>query len=543
MQKNNFDSETEAYKKVIESDPLNINACFILANIYNENNKYISAIEYYNKAIALNPAYAIIYNNLGIAYAKNNEHAKAVKSFEKAVELGHKEITTYNYTGISYNRLEIYDKALECFNKALNIDPNFAGTYIYLGNCYNDTEKFDKAIESYKIAIKLNPVNFEAYNNLGNSYKETEEYDTAIECYNRALELNPDHIETFINIGVSYYCKNDFDKAEKYYKKAIEYNPEYGEAYNNLSTIYRMKGDFERGWELFEQRFNLRPDNKNRLALPAIDQPAWTGSSIKNKTVYVYWEQGFGDTLMFVRYLPVLAAMGARVLFKPQKELETLLRQNNLNAEIISPFAVDSSVKFDEHVSLMSLPGILKTDLTNIPYSEGYLKADPEKEKFYKEKYFNNDKFKIGIFWQGNPKGFKRRAAKPEYFYKFAKLENVQLYSLQKGYGTEQLKEIPEEINIIDLGSGFNDYSDTAAAITNLDLVITIDTSVAHLSAALQKETWIMLNFDNEWRWLLEGETTPWYKHIKLFRQKCKSDREESFEKALEELKIKIKNI
>lgn len=545
MQKNNIDTDIEAYKKAIESDPLNINACFILGNIYNENNKFSQAIEYYNKAIEINPAYAIIYNNLGIAYAQNNEHNKAVKSFEKAIELGHNEINTYNYAGISYNRLELYEKALEYFNKALNIDPNFASTYIYMGNCYYDEEKFDKAIECFQIALKLSPDSFEAYNNLGNSYKEAEEYDLAINCYNRVLQINPDFFEAFINLGASYYCKRDFDKAEAYYKKAIEYKPDYGEAYNNLSTVYRMKADFEKGWELFEWRFKLRADNKNRLILPDIEQPAWNGSSIKDKTIYVYWEQGFGDTLMFVRYLPVLAAMGARVLFKPQKELEKFLRQNDLSAEIISPFAVDSNVKFDEHISLMSIPGILKTDLTNIPYSEGYLKANPEKTKVYFDKYFNNDKFKIGVFWQGSPRGFKRRATKLENFYKFAKIKNVQLYSLQKGYGIEQLKEIPEEINIIDLGSEFSDYSDTAAAIANLDLVITIDTSVAHLSAAMQKETWVMLNADNEWRWLVEGETTNWYKNIRLFRQKCKNNWEETFENVFEELnnKIIIKNI
>ena len=410
-----------------------------------------------------------------------------------------------------------------------------AGNLNELAMVHKNRKEFNLVIEKLEKAILFDPANPNFYINLGFAYINSTEYEKAIEAYSRVIELNPDDAVFYNNLGVCYYKNYQFDLAIDNYNKAISLRPDFVEAYSNLSHLYIMNGNFEEGWKYYEWRFKQK--ELQHLNIPKFQTPVWdSNNSIKNKTIYVYWEQGYGDTLMFCRYLPVLHAMGAKVLFKPQPALENLLRENDLKAEIISPSVSDETIQFDEYASLMSLPYLLKTTLENIPYPEGYLKADPEKVKIYKEKYFNNNLFKVGIFWQGNPKGMKERATDLKNFYKLSEIENVELYSLQKGYGIEQLKELPDSIKITDLGSVFNDYSDTAAAISNLDLVITIDTSVAHLAAAMNKPTWILLPYFPEWRWIRDREDTPWYKSIKLFKQKERNNWEEVMDRVCKEL-------
>ena len=227
------------------------------------------------------------------------------------------------------------------------------------------------------------------------------------------------------------------------------------------------------------------------------------------KTIYVYAEQGFGDTIMFSRYIPLLENISKKVIFRPQVQLKELFENNFPNVKILDDSIADEDIQFDAHIPLLSLPLMFKTDLSSIPFSEGYLKADPDKINFYKNKYFCNEKYKIGIFWNADHRYVPEKSISLSYFYRFAQLQNIELYSLQKGYGREQLKDLPDSIKITDMGAGFNDYSDTAAAIANLDLLITVDTSVAHLAGAMNKPRLVIASCRTEWRWMLDREDTP----------------------------------
>ncbi|MEI7474855.1 MAG: tetratricopeptide repeat protein [bacterium] len=534
LNNSDFNNAIDYFRKMIELDSDNFMPYFYLGNTYNQLNKNNEAIEFYLKAIELNPTLGSIHTNIAITYVKENKFKQAIEHYKKSIEFNPYNADTFMYLGVAQQSTEEFDESIESIKKALELDPNHYESYIQIANTYELKEDYETAIVYYEKAINLNPDNIAAYNNLGVVYFKLEEYDLAILNYKKSLEINPDYVETYINLGVVHFLRRDLIKARECYNKAIELNPDMPEAYINTAATYLIEKNFEEGWKYYEWRFKKK--NARNLYLPKTNKPLWDGKNPENKTIYVYYEQGFGDTLMFARYLPYLNSLGAKVIFKPQAPLVSLLRQSDLNSEIIGTFVEDDSFEYDAHIPLMSLPNVLKTNIDTIPYPEGYLKSEPEKVQEYKEKYFNNDKFKVGIFWQGNPKGMKKRASKLEHFLPLADIPNVKLYSLQKGFGIEQLEELPKNVDIVNMGAVFKSYSDTAAAIENLDLVITIDTSVAHLSASLQKPTWIALHSDHEWRWFLDEDTTPWYKSARLFKQKNKDNWNELFQRISLEL-------
>ncbi|HBH18812.1 MAG TPA: hypothetical protein DDX14_07755, partial [Cyanobacteria bacterium UBA9579] len=438
----------------------------------------------------------------------------SIACFEKVIQLNPDYAEGYYNLGNSLQEKGEFEKAQLCFQKSVELKSDFTEAYNNLGLILSKQLQFDKAMEYYKKAIDLDPDYCDSYINLGSALNEKGQSEEARKYFHKALEIKPDFAEAYINLGKSFYLSTDLEESEECYQKALLIKPEYADAYFGLALINLLKGNFDKGWEYYEYRFSLY--DQKFLKKPAFTKPKWAGESLQNKTILIHHEQGFGDSLQFVRYLPVLHSMGAKVLFKSPKELEELLKQSDLKAEIIN----NSIVEYDMYAYLMSMPYYLKTDSENIPFKDKYLKANPEKINDYREKYFKTDKFKVGIFWQGRKwYGDKNRSLPLEYFIKLSQLKNIQLYSLQKGDGIEQLENIPSGIDIINLGKTFNDFSDTAAAIENLDLFITIDTSVAHLSAGLGIPTWILLPFTPEWRWGINTNESYWYDSVKLFRQ------------------------
>jgi hypothetical protein len=291
----------------------------------------------------------------------------------------------------------------------------------------------------------------------------------------------------------------------------------------NLGGMLVKKRNFEEGWKYFESRLDFFPHHK--LLFPPDLKPKWDSSqSIEGKTIYVYpasYEFGYGDSIMFVRYLPLLKNMGANVICKTQPGLVKFFRENDLGAEIIDNSVSDDELKFDYQLPYMSMPYAFNVNPDNIS-AKAYLKADPQKVQYYKEKFFNNDNFKVGIVWKTNVVTFKHAfnlIPHISLFSEIAKIPNVKLYSIQKGEAERELNELPDGMEVINLGQTFNDFADTAAAIENLDLLISIDTSVAHLSGGLGKRTWILLPYAPNWRWHLDSEDSPWYKNARLFRQ------------------------
>jgi len=473
------------YKEILEIDPCNPDALHLLGVIFTGRQEYEKALNYIKKAINLRKS-ANYFSSLAKVYTCQS------------------------------NNLE----AINCYMQLINIDPNCVEAYNNMGNLLVCLNKTDEAIACYITAIKINPDYVNSYYNLGNTLLNNNEIDSAKNFYNLAIKLKPDYAEAYYNLGAAFHFENNIRKAINYYEKAVSLKPDCLEVYYNLSSAYLIEKDFEKGWEIFRKIRQMK--QKNKKIDESLLKIQWNGESLEGKTIYVFHEQGIGDTIFSARYLPLLNSMGAKVKLKPQAGLEKLFRQSDFDIEVIDNSVPEEYIDFDTHISMYYMLSILNMNTQHIPFPDGYLKVDKQKSEYYRQKYFNNDKFKTGIVWQGNPKfkNDKKRSISLKELYPLADIPEIKLYSLQKGSGSEQLLELPENLEIIDIGNSFNDFSDTAAAIDNLDLLISVDTSVVHLAGALGKPAWVLIPYSPDWRWFLESDESVWYKSIKLFRQK-----------------------
>ncbi|HBH18159.1 MAG TPA: hypothetical protein DDX14_04345, partial [Cyanobacteria bacterium UBA9579] len=463
------------------------------------------------------------------------------------IEVNPDYFQAYLNLGILLAEKERLDDSIACFEKVINLNPDYAEGYYNLGNSYRSKDSLlylnhtgdvylHKAKECYRKTIELMPDFAEAYNNLAIILNIDGEKEEAIAYFKKSIELKPDYKDAYINLGDMYRYQNNPIKAIECCKKVLEIDPDEPDANCNMGLAYFMLKDLDNGWKCMEYRDKTK--EKIWMNIPKFSQPRLKSlESVKDKTIYVYYEQGLGDAIQFVRYLPLLSNAGAKIIYKPQSGLEQLFKQSDLKAEIIDNSTPDDSVQFDMFVPLMSLPYLFKTNLDNVPCSSGYLKADPEKVREYQEKYFKCNELKIGINWHCRNTfraDTNRSISDISSFFDIARLDKVKLYSLQKGDGAEQLNNL--DIEIVDLGKTFNDFSDTAAAIENLDLVISVDTSVAHLAGSLGKPAWILLQYSPDWRWFLDTETTIWYDSVRLFRQQKPGNWDEVMDRVYNEL-------
>ena len=519
--KRELDKAAETYKKVINTgtEPLGV-AYANLGTIFNTKKDIIRAAYFFEKSLEFKPGNPDIYNALGAIYSKLNNFNKAELYYKKLAELNPDAPHSHNNLGNFYFSKGELDKAIECYNHAIKLKPDFADSYNNIGSAFHSKKKYDKALEYYNKAIELKPDYPDPYNNIGTLLFNQDRLEEAAEYYKKALTLNPKYADAHNNLGSAYLNLRELDKAIACVQKSLELNPDNYDAHYNLGFTSLLAKKFDIGWENYEWRIK-NPKYPTNAAL--LVKPRWTGKDIKNKILFVYPEQGYGDAIMFARYVPLLEkTFGCKVILKTFLELEELMKDSDLGVEMVSVTVPDETIKFDTFVTVASLPFIFKTTIETIPFKDKFLKASPEKVKIYKEKYFNNNKFKLGLVWWGNPEfgNDRNRSISLKQYYRFAQLPDVKLYSLQKGdAAVKQLKEVPDNIEIVDLGETFNDFADTAAALENLDLLIAVDTSVVHLAGALGKPVWLLIPANNDWRWFTESEDSPWYNSLKLYRQ------------------------
>jgi len=593
QQLGNIDEAIRCFENVVRLNPKDVDAFNSLgALFFNNKRDFVNAEKCFNRVVELKHGFVDGYFNLGLVYTALKQNDKAISSYNKVIKLNPKHTKAYFKKGLLFGN--DYDKTIECYTKLIEFEPQNADAYYNLANAYrskdqggltragllldNNIDKsayLNKAIKYYEKAIELDPNLAQAYNNLATIYSQNGNMDKAQICLQKAIKLKPDFCDAYINlaalylninefdlveeyyfkalnlkpnsvnlyikIGDFYYNTGEYNKSKEYYSKALELNPDSIEAKWALSSIYIMMQDFEKGWEYYESRFYINSLSKPNL--PAVSQPRWTGKeSLDGKTLLIYYEQGLGDTIQFIRYAYELKnKINAKILFKPQSDsLVKLLRQSNPDVEIVDLSTPDETIEFDYYVPLMSLPYILGARFDNIPYTSKYIKTNPDDVNYYKEKYFNNNKFKIGIVWSNKNLinlDKLRSMQNIKYFYDMAKLEGVQVYSLQKGSGESQLNDLPEDVKIINLGETFNNLADTAAAIENLDVVLSVDTSVVHLAAALGKPTWVLLNYTYCWRWFIGLEHSPWYESARIFKCQKMNDYDNMMKNVTEKLK------
>ncbi|HEX2866164.1 MAG TPA: tetratricopeptide repeat protein [Ignavibacteriales bacterium] len=586
----NLESSNAMFSRTLELESGHFEAAFNLALNYKNTGELEAALFYFKKAQQLNPGfdkagdYAL---SLGTYLAKRTEAEKCLSEqkfaeakdifleiqkeyssdyrlihrladtyynlgqFEKAIESyynlislkGTNELVIYNIA-LCYKNLKNYEIAFRLYRQAVDMNPLYTDALNNLGLLYSEIKDFKKAAECYNQALEADPACISALTNLGNLKLLTDNFDEMIRINEKVLSIIADKLRNqsdsrcldqsraiaYSNIGFAYYHKCQVDIALEYYGLSIESFPGYVTAHYNRAQACLLKGNFKEGFQEYTWRMLKDDWGPRRFRdLPSSDE-------LSGKRVLVYAEQGLGDAIQFVRYTKKLKQAGCTVAFECDRKLIDLFKNLPWIDEFIEKDpSKHPSVPYDYAIPMMSLPKYFETELNDIPCEDAYI--TPERNLVEKwAKIINsqtglNNKLKVGIVWGGNPnhKNDSRRSCSLENFEDLFELENVRFFSLQVGPAASQIEKYSNKISDLQLNNE-DGFLGTAAMISSLDLIISVDTSVAHLAGAMGKKTWMLLPFLPDWRWMLEREDTPWYPTAKLFRQKALGDWNSVFE-------------
>ena len=476
----------------------------------------------------------------GVSAWQNGDLVTALKLVLEAIKADSNAPRYYNTFGVILAQTGRERAAIKAYRKAIELNNDYAQAYSNLGNSLQKQNNYAESIEHYTKAIELNPDYAEAHNNLASALYKLGDFKAAIKHCRKAIEINADYAEAYNTLAAALNMDKDYDEAIECYNKTIELAPDYAQAYYSRGMSYLRYGRFAKGWEDYQWR--LKTDGTKILL--RCDKPWWRGENFQGKTLLVQSEQGFGDSIQFVRYLPMVKDRGTKVILAEKPELIDLFRDLEGIDDLVSAGELeDGNVKYDLYVPLLNLPGIFNTTADNIPARIPYLSAKEPKVAHWRNKTAT-EAFKIGIAWAGNPihTNDHNRSCALQNFTPLAEIDNVKLFSLQKGPGIEQIKNWQGATELIDLGQDFEDFTDTAAAIENMDLVISVDTSVLHLAGAMAKTAWALIPCNSDWRWMLNRQDSPWYPTITLLRQKQHGNWKELFHRVAHRVEKLITN-
>ena len=520
--KGDLEQAIESYQQAKRIKPDYAVAHNNMAKAMKDKGDLEEAIESYKQALRIKPDYAEVHNNMGNALSIKGDLAEAIESYKKALRIKPNFAGAYNNMANAMKDKGDLEEAIESCKQALKIKPDYADAYYNMANAMKDKGDLAEAIESYKQALKIKPNYASAYYNMGNALNEKGSPEAAIDSYKQAIKIQPNYADAYSNMGIALTDKGDVEAAIDSYKQALKIKPNFADAYYNFSLLYLLLGDLDKGFKYYEWRLKMI---KERHVAPARTNLIWDGEkSLNGKHFVVYEEQGLGDIIQFCRYLPVLEQKGANVTFKVKSNLHALLRTLDSKTSLNTSLPEENKIDFES--PLMSLPYLLKTSWKLIPITSPYLYADQSKVTTWGEK-LSKDSFKVGICWQGGTTKIDvGRSFSLSLFEGISKIPNVQLISLHKGEGEGQITNI--DFDVTTLGSGFDAgqdaFLDTAGVMMNCDLIITSDTSVAHLAGALGRPTWVALQYVPASFWMLERPDSLWYPTMTLFRQKSRGD-------------------
>ncbi|HEX3756663.1 MAG TPA: tetratricopeptide repeat protein [Rhizomicrobium sp.] len=476
------------------------------------------ALASFNRAITLDPRNANAHYNRALALLRLDRAAEALAGFDHAVALNPGHAEAYLNRGSVLIDLGRAADAVLAFDRAIALRPNFAEAWCNRGLAQRMLKRFDDALASYERAVGLNPGSAQVHYNRGNTLSDLKRWEEAVASFDRAIALEPASCETHVNRAQALTELKRLDEALAGYDRAIALNPGMAVPYLNKSQVLLLSGRFGEGWPLYEYR--------KKLVEPILSEaPAatpWLGDlDIRGKTLLVESERGLGDIIQFARYAHLAQDLGAKVVLATPGRLVRLMEGLIPSIEIVGADALSASCDF--RIALLSMPLAFKNDADTIPGRVPYLRAEPELVRKWRTRIGHRG-FKIGICWQGSRlAGAMDRSFSVAEFRNIARIPNLRLISLQKGGGTEQLRDLPAGMAVETLGEDFDSgpdaFIDTAAVMDSLDLVITADTAIAHLAGALGQPCWVALKHVPDWRWLLDRSDSPWYPTLTLFRQ------------------------
>jgi len=485
------------------SNPLSslpVTQTFELALQYQRMGRLEEAEALYHQVIAAQPDHFVAHNNLGLVLACRGQADESVAAFQRALRIAPTYAEAYNNIGIVLAAQDRLDEAAAAFRDTLRLKEGFPEAWNNLGNVLRNQGRPEEAIASYRQALQLQPQYAQAAYGLGNALLELRRIEEAFASYQRALELEPGHADARLN----------------------------------MALLLLLCGDFQQGWPLYESRWEAFPDGRRHFA-----QPRWNGGPVPGRRVLIHAEQGLGDSLQFIRCAQSVADRGGHVIAECPPPLLDLFRTARGVSEVITAGTPPPS--FDLHVPMLSLPLILQTTTATIPADVPYLFADPARSEVWRQRLGPpRASLRVGVAWTGNPQNREtaKRGIALDRFLPLLRLDSIAFFSLQVGPGAEQLRQFAAADAIHDHSAAIQNFADTAAFMANLDLIISVDTATTHLAGALGRPVWTLLPFAADWRWGLNGETTPWYPTMRLFRQTTPGDWESVMERVAGELRI-----
>ncbi|NML34857.1 tetratricopeptide repeat protein [Paraburkholderia antibiotica] len=544
----------ELYREILELKPKHADALRLLGELALQTGRVQEGMELLKKALAVNAKQPAVHSNLAYALNALQRPDEALASADRALAMQPKFADALNNRGNAQAALNRPLDALASFERALALAPEFAAAWNNRACVLRDLGRYADTLDSCDQALALQPNYPDAWSNRGNALGDLNEPLEAERCYRRALELAPGFVDAWNNLGLAQVDLDRREEALSSYERALALHPESAEAHWNQALCLLQMGRFEAGWREYEWRWER---NRIRAGKREFAQPLWRGDfSLDGKTILLHAEQGLGDTLQFCRYAPLVAKLGAKVVLEVPRALMRLLSTLDGVDQLIE--AGQPLPSFDCHCPLLSLPLAFGTNETSIPAQTPYLFADAEAVAEWGEriecdaseeasedagedanaeatanaKSRAGGPLKVGLVWAGENRAHiaelrkidARRSLAFECFAPLLDVPNVRFFSVQKGAASTQLADSTFRERVADYTDLLHDFADTAALVANLDLVISVDTSTAHLAGALDRPVWILNRFDTCWRWLLERSDTPWYPSARLFRQPALGD-------------------
>ncbi|MDA7837109.1 tetratricopeptide repeat protein [Candidatus Pelagibacter sp.] len=519
QKKNNFQIAENLYKEILKTNPNHFKSIFYLGTLLAQTKKFNLAKLFLYKAIQIQPNYATAYNNLGNVLKELGENQKAKKSYEKAIQIQPNYADAHYNLGVVLKALGENQKAIRSYEKAIQIQPNYADAHYNLGVALKELGENQKAIRSYEKAIQIQPNYADAHYNLGNELKELGENQKAIRSYEKAIQIQPNYATAYNNLGNVLKELGENQKAKKSYEKAIQIQPNDPDVNFNFGMLLLSMSDFKNGLIQYEWR-KILPQNINKYK--NIKGLEWQGENLNNKTILILSEQGIGDIIQFSRYIYLIEKeYSVNIIFKTGKRIAYLFSKSKFKIIVNE----DSIPKYDFYKHLMSLPKIYYEKTKTFPSQINFIPKDKKIALKWKERLNEIKGFKVGINWQGSKlyKSDHLRSIPLNYFNDLFNIEKINFISLQKGFGLEQIKNFKHKDKLYDFSkevdNGENIFEDTIGILQNIDLVISIDSALVHLSSTLGIKTLALLHFCPDWRWNLITKEFSWYDNLKIYRQ------------------------
>jgi Flp pilus assembly protein TadD len=486
----------QALSATLSEDP---DALTNRARSYLVEGKIQPAIDCLRRLVELRPESAESHRHLGEAQERLGDLPAATDSYRRAATLHPSSAELHCHLARVLYRGGAPQPAAEVYQRALTLNPQSYEICNDLGLVLSDLGNFGAATQAFRRSLILKPGCAKTIAGLGYMFERKGDPVSAADAYREAVKLDPNLSAVYLDLGFVLFGSGELDEAADYFRRLCTLRPDSAEATVNLGLINLRQGNLTVGWAEYESRWKVGVGDERKLV-----QRRWKGEPLGGKRILIYAEQGLGDTLQFVRYVPLVAARGGEVVLEVQPQLHGLLSGTEGASQVIS--RGQALPEFTWQCPMLSLPLAFGTELSTIPAQVPYIHADPVKVEAWRKR-LRGETRRVGLVWSGNPSHHRDRlrSIPLQQLTSVLNVPGTTFYSLQLGAGSEQVNELPTDTRLTDVASELKDFTDTAAAVANLDLVISVDTAVPHLVGAMGKPVWILLNKGCDWRWFLDA--------------------------------------